>query len=123
MIEKGLKITPEDIAAFEKFAQDPRVIQNLVRLLAPNTIGHEDVKLGLLRSIVGGNKNSNNGLSQGEGGRINTFLIGDFGTAKSSLGEEAAKTKPNSRHVSAPHATSKTITAIIEKENENPTLK
>ena len=120
---KELKITSEDIIAFEKFAKNPNLIQNLVRMFAPNIIAHEDVKLGLLRSIVGGNKYSNNGLSEGDGERINTFLVGDFGTAKSSLAEEAAKIKPNSRHVSAPHATAKTITAIVEKENDSPTLK
>ena len=33
------------------------------------------------------------------------------------------KIKPNSRHVSAPHASSKTITAIVDKENESVTLR
>jgi DNA replicative helicase MCM subunit Mcm2 (Cdc46/Mcm family) len=49
-------------------------------------------------------------------------MVGDIGTAKSRLGAEASEIKPNSRHVSAPHATTKTITAIPEKINEITTL-
>ena len=45
------------------------------------------------------------------------------GQPKVTIGQEAAKIKPNSRHVSAPHASSKTITAIADKENETVSLK
>jgi len=72
----------------------------------------------LLRFIVGGADHGQRG-----GGRVNTFMVGDPGTAKSTLGQEAAKIKPNSRHVSAPHASSKTITGIADKENESVTLR
>ena len=52
-------------------------------------MGHEDVKLGLLRSIVGGHDKGQRG-----GGRVNTFLVGDPGIAKSTLGQEVPKIKP-----------------------------
>jgi len=115
---KELVIRPEDIKAFEKFAFEENLIPRLVSMFAPNVVGHDDAKEGLLLSIVGGDDHGQRG-----GGRINTFLVGDPGTAKSTLAEEAAMIKPNSRHVSAPHASSKTITAIAEKENENVTLR
>ena len=120
-----LVITHRDVIAFKKFAFDCqvdncgwRLIKRLVAMFAPNVIGHDDVKLGLLRSIVGGDDHGQRG-----GGRVNTFMVGDPGTAKSTLGQEAAKIKPNSRHVSAPHASSKTITAIADKENEHVALR
>jgi MCM P-loop domain len=115
---KELVIDDRDIEAFKKFASYPNLINRLCVVFAPNIIEHNDVKLGLLRSIVGGDNHGQRG-----GGRVNTFLVGDPGTAKSTLGQEAAMIKPNSRHVSAPHASSKTITAIAEKENETVNLK
>ena len=87
-------------------------------MFAPNVIGHDDVKLGLLRSIVGGDSHG-----EPKNGFIDTFMVGDPGTAKSTLGREATKIKPNSRHVSAPHASAKTITGIVDKENEGYTLR
>lgn len=122
---KELVITPKDIAAIKRFAYECKVdgcnwslTKRLVAMFAPNVVGFDDVKLGVLRSIVGGYDQGQRG-----GGRVNTFLVGDPGTAKSTLGQEAARIKPNSRHVSAPHASSKTITAIAEKENETVSLK
>lgn len=115
---KELVIRPEDIKSFEKFASYPNLTERLTSMFAPNVIGYEHVRFGILRSIVGGYDKGQRG-----GGRVNTFMVGDPGTAKSTLGQEAAKIKPNSRHVSAPHASSKTITAIAEKENETVSLK
>ena len=86
-------------------------------MFAPNIIGNRNIKRGLLRAVVGGIKRDK--LSSG---RVDTLTVGDPGTAKSGLGEEATEIKPNSRHVSAPHATTKTITAIVEKVNESVSL-
>ena len=115
---KELVVTPKDIENINKFASYPNLTQRLIAMFAPNVIGHNHIKLGVLRSIVGGDDHGQRG-----GGRVNTFLVGDPGTAKNTIGQEAAKIKPNSRHVSAPHASSKTITAIADKENETVSLK
>jgi MoxR-like ATPase len=121
---KEFVITEKDIKAFEKFAVNCpyqtckwNLMKRLTILFAPHIIGHEDIKRGLLRAIVGG-------IDRGKisSGRLDTLLAGDPGTAKSELGFESADVKPNSRHVSAPHATAKTITAIAEKINEMATL-
>jgi replicative DNA helicase Mcm len=102
-------------------------------MFAPDIIGHGPAKLGLLRSIVGhlvlpsGNANTSTDkgreLNKKSDGRVHTLFVGDPGTAKSSLLDEAIKVKPNSRKVSAPHASTKTISAIIEKEGEQYTLR
>ena len=77
---KELVITQKNIATFEKFCkmENHSLIPRLVAMFAPNVIGHDDVKLGVLRSIVGGDDHGQRG-----GGRVNTFLVGDPGTAKS----------------------------------------
>ena len=83
--KKEFVITEEHIKAFEKFAKlncevegcQRNLLKRLIAMFAPNVIGHDDVKLGLLRSIVGGD-------SHGEykDGFIDTFMVGDHGTAK-----------------------------------------
>jgi len=114
---KEILVTDRNIESFEKFASYPQLLDRLTAMYAPYIIGHDDVKRGLLRSIVGG---VNRGKKSD--GRISTLEVGDPGTAKSKLGAEATEIKPNSRHVSAPHATTKTITAIVEKVNDNISL-
>ena len=124
---KDLVITSKDIEGFERFAKldcevencQRNILRRLIAMFAPNVVGHEDVKLGVLRSIVGGDKQH----GEFKSGFIDTFMVGDAGTAKSTLGNEATKIKPNSRHVSAPHASAKTITGIVDKENEGYTLR
>ena len=59
-------------------------IDRLVAMFAPNAIGHNDVKLGVLRSLVGGRSDDN-----GRRGRIPTLLIGDKVTAKSLIARES----------------------------------
>jgi DNA replicative helicase MCM subunit Mcm2 (Cdc46/Mcm family) len=108
---KEVAITEKDIKSFYKFAKLPYLIQRLIFMIAPNVVGHEDVKFGLLRAIVGG---VNHG--KGAGGRIDTLMVGDQGTAKSTLAQEVTEIKPNSRFISAPHASTKTITAIVDKD-------
>ena len=109
---KELVISDIDIQNFQKFAKLPGLKERLVSMFAPNIIDHDDAKLGILRSVVGG-------IEHGKiRGRINTFMVGDPGTAKSTLAREAIDIKPNSRYVSGPHSSAKTITAIMEKEND-----
>ena len=121
---KELVITDDDISNFHKFAFDCKVpkckwnlIERLVSMFAPNIIEHNDAKLGILRSVVGG-------IERGKiRGRINTFMVGDPGTAKSTLAREAVDVKPNSRYVSGPHSSAKTITAIMDKDNDGLMLR
>jgi MoxR-like ATPase len=114
---KQVVISDEDIKNIQEFAEKPDVIKRLVAMFAPNVVGHDDEKLGLLRSEVGGVDHGREG-----GGLIDTLLVGDPGTAKSTLAREATKVKPNSRFVSAPYASTKTLTAIVDKESDSSTF-
>jgi DNA replicative helicase MCM subunit Mcm2 (Cdc46/Mcm family) len=96
-------------------------VDRLVAMFAPNVIGYNDKKQGLLRSLVGGC--ANNGNDNGRRGRINTLLVGDPGTAKSLLAREATRITPNSRFVTAQNASDKSLVAIVDKENDNLVLR
>lgn len=92
--------------------------QRVVRMFAPNIIGHNDAKMGILRSIIGGSKKKENGTDNGRRGRIHTNLIGDPGTAKTALSIESNKLDPNSRLVDAAGASGKSLVGIVDKEND-----
>src|SRR5712691_1490621 len=98
-------------------------VDRVVAMFAPNVIGHNNAKLGLLRSLVGGNADSGGGNDNGRRGRSNTMLVGDPGTAKSQLAREATKILPNSRYVTAQNASGKSLVAIVDKINDTRMLR
>ena len=100
--------------AFNKFASYPKLIDRLASMMSPQIYGHDDVKLGLLLLAIGGapiQKNDPNFRYW-----INAALIGDKGTAKTTLAEDATKLILGSQIVSGQHSTGKGIVAIAEKE-------
>ncbi len=91
-------------------------VGRLVAMFAPNVIGHNDVKLGLLRSMVGGRMD--HGDDNGRRGRIPSLLIGDKGTAKTVLARESTKIIPKSRFVNAQNTSGKSLIGVVDKETD-----
>ena len=91
-----------------------KYVDRLVSMFAPNIIGHNDVKLGLLRSMVGGRMD--HGDDNGRRGRIPSLLIGDKGTAKTLFARESTKIIPKSRFVNAQNASGKSLIGVVDKE-------
>lgn len=118
---QDIVITDRDIESFHRFARlnhaTHDVIVRLVSMTAPNVIGEEGYKLGVLRSIVGGSKTETK-----EKGRIDTLSIGDKGLAKSAVMHEAIGMKPNARTITAQSASSKSALGIVESNNDSKTL-
>jgi DNA replicative helicase MCM subunit Mcm2 (Cdc46/Mcm family) len=81
-------------------------------MFAPQVIGHDDVKRGLLRSAVGGVESEN------QRGRIHTLTAGPPGEAKTMLVKEIVKIVPNSKGISGTHASGKSLVGIIDSEND-----
>ena len=81
-------------------------------MFAPNVIGHEDEKLGVILMYTGAPEN------QDFRGRIHRLFIGPPGLAKTKLAQKARELgRPHSRYSSAEGAASgKSITVIIEKK-------
>lgn len=113
--EEESPITDEDIALFEKFAAEhgANTPDELTKMFAPQVIGHEDAKRGLLRSAVCVRENKH---VAGLRTRLHSNLAGDPGTAKSTLAGESVKVVPNSRYVTAQHVSIKSVLAIVDKD-------
>lgn len=116
--KEELKVTPQDIDGFKRFTQRPDYMDKLTGMMfAPEVIGHQDAKKGILRASI---SRSERGRS---GQRLGTLLAGDPGTAKTQLLIAAAKLKTNSKQVTAQYATGKSIAALIDKENGNTVMR
>jgi DNA replicative helicase MCM subunit Mcm2 (Cdc46/Mcm family) len=114
-----ISLTRLDIDAIKRFSSksNDQVIEKLVELFDPSIVGYEHIKKGLLMSAV----NTSEITSKKE--KIHGLLIGDPGLGKSKLVERITKLVPNSIKVSAQNASGKSLTAIIDRTDENTFLR
>jgi DNA replicative helicase MCM subunit Mcm2 (Cdc46/Mcm family) len=113
------ELTRDDIIELTELAKRPDYIEHVTSMFAPTVIGQPDEKLGVILMYVGAPEN------QDFRGRIHALFIGPPGLGKTKLAQEARELgKPYSRYTSAKGAASgKSITVIIEKENDTYTLR
>ncbi|HET6589679.1 MAG TPA: AAA family ATPase [Candidatus Nitrosocosmicus sp.] len=115
-----------DKQAINKFAKmfGESVISKLVDMYDRNIIGLNTAKKGMLLSLVSSGDDLNDtSVSRGTRTRIHCILVGNPGVAKSSLLKKAVKLISNSRYESAQHASGRSLTAIVDKENEHHCLR
>ena len=123
---KKLILTHNDIEGIKRFAGNQPVYDKssrmaylvnhkyrLVKMFAPNIIGHEEKKLALLLSLIGAPET--NGIR----GRIHELLIGPPGLGKTKLGKELIRARRNSRYVSGKNTTGKSLTGMVLKEEDS----
>lgn len=82
---------------------------------APKVIGYSDIKKGLLLCAASTNLDTNRK-------KLGAALLGDPGTAKSLLSQEATKLVANSTFVSAQSSSAISLTAIVETEKDSHVL-
>lgn len=113
-----LVITDLDKEAIHRFTRlkGNEIIDSLVKLFACDVIGCEIVKKGLV--LVAGSTNRD--MNQK---KLNAALIGDPGLVKSTLLRRAVKLVPNSKYESAQNSSGKSLTAIVEREDESHILR
>jgi replicative DNA helicase Mcm len=113
-----LVITDLDKEAIHRFTRlkGNGIIDSLIKLFARDVIGCEIVKKGLLLLAASTNRDINQK-------KINAALIGDPGLVKSTLLRRAVRLVPNSKYESAQNSSGKSLTAIVEKEDESHILR
>ena len=80
----GFRLTEEDEREIRALSRDPRIVEKIVKSIAPSIYGHEDIKTAVALSLFGGVAK----VAQGKHamrGDINILLLGDPGTAKSQV--------------------------------------
>ena len=117
--KENIKLTNSDKRIIKRFKEihKDHVIYRLAEMFDPSIVGYNHVKKGLLMSAV----NVSDEISKKK--RINVLMIGDPGTAKSKLLKRTTELVPKSSYESGQNSSGKSLTAIIEKAEENTFLR
>jgi replicative DNA helicase Mcm len=114
-------LSENDIKEIDEFVNTTtnksQLIDKLVSIFDTSIVEYDHVKKGLLMAAV----KTSDDITRNE--RINILLIGDPGLAKSKLAKRVTELVPNSRHESGQSSSGKSLTAIIEKTDENTFLR
>jgi replicative DNA helicase Mcm len=111
-----IEVTPEEEQLFQRFRNDPLVVQTLVNSLAPTIKGMDDEKEAIVLQLFGGvEKRHSDGVRIR--GDIHVLLIGDPGTAKSQLLRYIADVAPRGIYTSGKGATAAGLTAAAVKDD------
>uniref|UniRef100_A0A914YIW9 DNA replication licensing factor MCM4 n=1 Tax=Panagrolaimus superbus TaxID=310955 RepID=A0A914YIW9_9BILA len=115
--DDGSYMTEERVAQIKAFAENPEVIDILVKSVAPRIYGHEDVKKGVLCLLFGGTRKkeleSNKAKTRSE---INMLLCGDPGTAKSQMLQFVYSLVPRAQYTSGKGSSAVGLTASIARD-------
>lgn len=117
--KEKLELKDSDIEEIMALAREKgnNIINYLAeKYFAPKTIGYNDVKKGLLLCAASTNLDTNRK-------KLSAALLGDPGTAKSLLLQEATKLVANSTIVSAQSSSAISLTAVVETEKDSHVLR
>ncbi len=110
-----LEINKEDEEKILELARDPKIYDKLRNSMAPSIFGHDDIKEALVLMLMGGVKKERRDGTKVKGD-IHVLLVGDPGSAKSTLLTFISKAAPRARYVAGRGATGTGITASVVKD-------
>ncbi|MCS7145947.1 MAG: minichromosome maintenance protein MCM [Nitrososphaerota archaeon] len=112
---ESLLITPEEEKMFKEMAADPQHYQRLIESVAPSIQGLEHIKEAVLLLLFGGrSKVFPDGVRVR--GDVHVLLVGDPGTAKSTLLLYAAQIAPRGVYTSGRGSTAAGLTAAVVRD-------
>jgi DNA replicative helicase MCM subunit Mcm2 (Cdc46/Mcm family) len=119
--KQEVRLTQKDVAQIQQWEtelekQGKNPIDELVKLFAPEFIETEHIKRSVLITCVNaGIRNDERRLPKRL--RINLFILGDPGLAKTEFLKKAIRLIPNSRYTGGQNATGLSLTAHVSKED------
>lgn len=115
---EAIEISKEEEEQIRKLAKDPGLFEKIVKSVAPSIYGYSELKQAIALQLFGGTP----GKVLPDGKRIRNdahiLLIGDPGTAKSSVLGYVSHIAPKSVFVSGESATAVGLTASAERDKE-----
>lgn len=111
----GFRLTEEDEREIRALSRDPKIVDKLIRSIAPSIYGHEDIKTAVALSLFGGVAK----VAQGKHamrGDINILLLGDPGTAKSQVLKYIEKTAHRAVFATGQGASAVGLTASVRRD-------
>lgn len=115
--EHTIEITDEDKEVFEQLKKDPKIVDKLIKSIAPSVRGHDLVKEGCLCSAV----SANNSMVMPDGkvfrGEIHIGLVGDPSVAKSTLMRGIQRVVPRALYAAGRSSSTKGLTVAVTKDS------
>lgn len=112
---ESLAVSPEDEKEFKRMASEPGFYERLIASIAPSIYGHEAIKEAILLALVGARqKVFPDGVRVR--GDVHLLLVGDPGTAKSTLLLHAAQIAPRGVYTTGRGSTAAGLTAAVIRE-------
>jgi replicative DNA helicase Mcm len=113
---EDIDITPEEREEIERLADNTDIYQEAIDSIAPGVHGYEEQKLALFFQLVGGVRATYpDGTT--DRGDTHILMIGDPGTAKSTLMDAVEELAPRSVSVSGEGASKSGITAAAVRDD------
>ncbi len=110
-----IEITKEDEIKIKQLAKDPKAYEKLINSMGISIYGHESIKGSLVLQLMGGVKKERSDGTATKGD-IHILLVGDPGSAKTSLLLFMSKVAPKCRYVAGKGASGVGLTASIVKD-------
>ncbi|KAI5300907.1 MCM DNA helicase complex subunit [Ascosphaera atra] len=111
----GFHLTEEDERQIRALSKDPRIVDRIVKSIAPSIYGHEDIKTAVALSLFGGVSKQVPGKMSIRGD-INVLLLGDPGTAKSQVLKYIEKTAHRAVFATGQGASAVGLTASVRRD-------
>jgi len=116
-----LEISEEDEEKITQLAQDPYIIQKIIRSIAPSIYGYETIKEAIALLLFGGVPKEMPDKVRIRGD-INVLLLGDPGVGKSQILQYVARIAPRGLYTSGRGATAAGLTAAVMRDPESGTM-
>ncbi|KAJ3033682.1 MCM DNA helicase complex subunit [Rhizophlyctis rosea] len=111
----SFRLTEEDQHQIRQLAKDERILQRIIKSIAPSIYGHEDMKTALALAMFGGVFKNPQGKHRLRGD-INVLMLGDPGTAKSQFLKYVEKTAHRAVYTTGQGASAVGLTASVHKD-------
>ncbi len=110
-----IEIAPEDEAEIRQLAKDPRLYEKLSNSIAPTVFGYDDIKEALVLQVMGGVRKVKEDGTKTRGD-MHVLLVGDPGSAKSTILMYMSKMAPKGRYIAGKGSSGVGLTASIVKD-------
>ncbi|KIV97986.1 hypothetical protein PV10_01681 [Exophiala mesophila] len=111
----GFRLTDEDERKIRALSKDPKIVDKIIKSIAPSIYGHSDVKTAVALSLFGGVSKEAQGKHKIRGD-INVLLLGDPGTAKSQVLKYVEKTAHRAVFATGQGASAVGLTASVRRD-------
>ncbi len=112
------QFTPDERELLKRMKNTPNLYSKLIRSIAPNIFGHDEIKRGVLLMLLGGVHKVTPESKQNLRGDINVCVVGDPSTSKSQFLKYVCKFLPRAIYTSGKASSAAGLTASVVRDRD-----